>query len=158
MGSLAFSAFSRSPVHLKFFLCLLFAVSGCRFWLPFLLPLLVASSGCRFASLNPCMIRYYRLIASVQRSLENSAFFCSLFLAKRCSLTKNRPRTGALTEDRARTGSMNRQPETLAPDLNAVRVHSRKIVPGLEALASRYDAMPGPEQSEGPALNMLTQR
>ncbi len=29
--------------------------------------------------------------------------------------------------------------------------HSRKIVPGLEAWASRYDAKPGPERSEGPA-------
>ncbi|MFZ0928857.1 MAG: hypothetical protein WAN11_09670 [Syntrophobacteraceae bacterium] len=55
---------------------------------------------------------------------------------------------------------MNRQPETLAPDLNevrvqrltsdgsvnadlnAVRVHSQKIVPGLEALANRYDVKP----------------
>jgi len=29
--------------------------------------------------------------------------------------------------------------------------HSQKIVPGLEALASRCDAKPGPERSEGPA-------
>ncbi len=47
----------------------------CRFWLPFL----VAASGCRFASLNPFVVRYYRLIGDAQWNLENSAFFCSLF-------------------------------------------------------------------------------
>jgi hypothetical protein len=39
---LLFARFTRSPVHLKFFLCLLFAASGCRFYCRFWLPLLVA--------------------------------------------------------------------------------------------------------------------
>ncbi|MFZ0931375.1 MAG: hypothetical protein WAN11_22415, partial [Syntrophobacteraceae bacterium] len=36
-------------------------------------------SGCRLAALNPFVARYYRLIGDAQWSLENSAFFCSLF-------------------------------------------------------------------------------
>ncbi|MGO9018068.1 MAG: hypothetical protein ACLQVJ_06915 [Syntrophobacteraceae bacterium] len=43
-------------------------------FLPLLLPLLVAvsiaASGCRFASLNPFMVRYYRLMAGVERDLR----------------------------------------------------------------------------------------
>jgi hypothetical protein len=55
----------------------------CRFRLPFLLPLLDAASRCRLAALNPFIVRYYRLIAGVERSLENSAFsvHCSLLTA-----------------------------------------------------------------------------
>ena len=43
----------------------------------------------------------------------------------------------ALTKNRARTG------------------HSRKIVPGLEALTNGWSIKPGPERSEGPAFNAL---
>jgi len=45
--------------------------------------------------------------------------------------------SGGLTKDRPRTG------------------HSRKIVPGLEALTNGWSIKPGPERSEGPAFNAL---
>ncbi len=87
------------------------------------------------------------------------------------NVVRVRARTGALTTDRARTGSMDRQSETLAPDLNAVRVHSRKRPhkapsqgigrelgthersrPDSKHRTTGCNVWPGPERSDGPAF------